>query len=83
MKYTKEYIRELFKEMKTATGSRLVEIGEEFDVLAPVLYHGDAPRFSEVGARGIIAWGDRPSEPPDRTPLDNASGTKKRVFSSI
>ena len=73
MDYTKIYVGELLKEMKTATGSRLVEIGQEFDLVAAVVFAGEAPRFSDIGSRGIIAWGEMPETNPDKTPLDDTN----------
>ena len=70
MKYTRNDITDLIKRLETATGSELMEIGAELDKAIAVVFPGDAARFSDVGARGMIAWSQESEGPPDKTPID-------------
>ena len=54
-KYSLAEIRRITKEMESAEGADLIDLGAEYDEIAPVVLP-DSPLFSEVGYRGITAF---------------------------
>lgn len=83
MNYSMEEIQRITNEMKAASGSELIDLGEQYDQVAPVVIP-DTPLFSAVGYRGIEAFLSRSKGRPDKTYIDSRiSTTGARPFSSF
>ena len=68
-KYSLAEIRRITKEMESAEGADLIDLGAEYDEIAPVVIP-DSPAFADVGLRGLQAYLGQSAGDQYRTPVD-------------
>jgi len=82
MEYSRENFAKILNDMETATGDRLLEMGAELDVISSVIFE-DAPKFEQVGVRGVRAWSQMSANLPDKPALGNSENRQEAIFDSF
>jgi len=82
MEYSRENFAKILNDMETATGDRLLEMGAELDVISSVIFE-DAPKFEQVGVRGVRAWSQMSANLPDKPGLGDPQNRQEAIFGSF